>query len=95
LTALQALYYELRGLLWLEGPPTCEYVNCGIAMLRPCMDAQVGLGDGNDAGNTTGIKLVEGPPNDSGAGLVSGADHRLLDVPDVIQKLLAAISQLQ
>ena len=55
-------------------------------MLGPGVDAEVGLGDGDNAGHALGVELVEGLTEDSGAHLLGGGQEGFSDEVQVVQQ---------
>ena len=65
---------------------TGKDVDRGIAMLRPGVNRDVGLGDDQDTTDSLGSELVEGLVDDGGATFESGLAHRDLDAIWVVEE---------
>ena len=72
-----------------------ENVRCGVPILRPRMDANVGLCDGNNTRYALGRELVESVPYDCGTCGLGSFQKGLLDVIKVIQQIRPALLKLQ
>ncbi len=72
-----------------------ENVRCGVPILRPSMDANVGLCDGNNTRYALGRELVEGVPYNCGTCGLGSFQKGLLDVVKVIQQIRPALLKLQ
>ena len=72
-----------------------ENVRCGVPILRPRMDANVGLCDGNNTRYALWRELVESVPYDCGTCGLGSFQKGLLDVIKVIQQIRPALLKLQ
>ena len=79
----------------LNPSPHVKMSRCGVPILRPGMDANVGLGDGNNAGNALWRELVESVPYDCGTCGLGSFKKGLLDVIEIIQQIRPALLKLQ
>ena len=66
-----------------------------IAQLRPGMDGDMGLGDGQDSSYPLGAELVKGLPNHLGVHCNGSAEQLRSDVAQVVKQAGVAISKFQ
>ena len=79
----------------VEGLAAGEDVDGGVAVLGPGVDAEVGLGDGDDAGHALGVELVEGLTEDSGAHKLGGGEEGVSNKVQVVQQDAVTVLQFQ
>ena len=69
---VERLCDRLRGFLQTGRVTAREDVNGGVPMLRPCMDADMGFSDDDDAGDALGAELVKRVSYDGCADTIGG-----------------------
>src|SRR5690606_30452116 len=91
---LEVLDQVVAGVPGIDPIPTGKDVDGCIAVLRPGMDRQVGLGDHDDAADPLRAELMESDLPDLGAGCQGCVDHDLFNALSVVQDLRAAVIHL-
>lgn len=81
--------------MWTEIFAAGEYICCGVPILRPRMDANVGFSYGDNASDSLGREFVKGFSDDCGTCCFGSVQKRLLDVVHIIQQIWPTLLQLQ
>ena len=81
--------------LWVERCAAREYVCCRVAIFRPSMDGNMGLGDGQNTCNSLGVEPVERLTNNMGSYGFGGFQHCFTNVVNIIQECGVALPKLQ
>ena len=92
---LQLFNEDVSGFQGLEGGTTSKNVGGSVPILGPSVDGDMGLGDGQDTGDSLGAELVEGLPYHMSADILSGHEQGITDVFYVIQKLGVTFLKLE
>lgn len=89
-----AFEIDLRCPAGFERCSAGEHVYRRVSVLGPCVDADVGLGDGQDSCDSVWVELVEGLAYDVGSYFVSSQCQGVFYVGEVVQKLRVTLFEL-